>query len=65
MNVYRTWPLGQISLRCGATKCHFRRPFVTALHEADGRARRGNKGFGTAALLYVLWGFTVRIWLKM
>lgn len=59
MNVYRTCPFGHSSLRCGGTKCHFRRPFVTALYEADGRARQGDKDFGTAALLYIHWDFTV------
>lgn len=34
-------------------------PFVTTLYEADGRARLGNKDFGTATLLYILWDFTV------
>ena len=34
--------------------------FVTTLYEADGRARQGKGGFfGTAALLYILWDFTV------
>lgn len=33
--------------------------FVTALYEADGRARQGERDFGTDALLYILWDFTV------
>lgn len=51
--------LCQISLRCGGTKSLSLRPFVTTLYEADGRARQGNKDFGTATLLYILWDFTV------
>lgn len=33
------------SLRCGGTKYHSCRLFVTALHKADGRARQGKKDF--------------------
>lgn len=32
---------------------------MTTIYEADGRARQGEKDFGTATLLYILWDFTV------